>query len=63
MFNLKFNVDAEPILSSKNSIMASAKRCSTILVGFYVIDAATAAPLVYTSHDSRRTKGQKKDLQ
>jgi hypothetical protein len=57
MFNLKFNVDAEPMLGSKSSI---AKRCSTILVGFNVIDTATA-PLVYTFHDGRWTKGQKKD--
>jgi hypothetical protein len=62
MFNLKFDVDAEPMLGGQNSIMASAKRCSTILVGFDVIDAATA-PLVYTSSDGGRTKGQKKDLQ
>lgn len=61
MLNLKFNIDAEPMLGGKHSIMASAKRRSTTLVGFDVIDAATA-PLVYTSRDGGRTKGQKKDL-
>ena len=62
MLNLKFNIDAEPMLGGQHSIMASVKRRSTTLVSFDVIDAATA-PLVYTSHDSGRTKGQKKDLQ
>jgi len=47
---------AEPMLGSKNSIMALAKQRSTILVGFDVTDAATA-PLVYTPHDGGRTKG------